>query len=83
MRPTVAGWTLTRHVVEQALAKGVPFLALVNTITSPTITYPSSKPNQQRRVLNDLCVVVDEVRMVVITVYRHRIVTPLRPDQAA
>lgn len=75
--------TLTRHATAQAEAKGFDMAAVMAAVESPQITYPSGNhPGQERRIRGGLCVVYDPAREVVVTVYAHRVHTPIRPDQA-
>lgn len=73
---------ITHHAKQQARTKGVDPAALHAAAVDPDIRYPSrNHPGQERRIRGGICVVVDPATDTVITVYAHRIVTPLRPDQ--
>lgn len=73
---------LTTHARSQAEAKGFTEEAVVLAAEDPDLSYPSrNHPGQVRCIRGDLCAVVDPARALVITVYLHHTVTPIRPDQ--
>lgn len=73
---------ITRHARQQAEAKGFSPRDVYLAAVDPDVTYPSrSHPGQVRCVRSGLCVVIDPVAAVIITVYLHCEETPLRPDQ--
>ena len=74
--------SITRHAVEQCKAKGFKLRDVVDAVQRPDFSYDSFKHQGQRKyIANGLCVVVDEARCQIITVFLHLVRTELRPDQ--
>lgn len=75
---------ITHHAVAQARSKGFALRAVALAAKDPDLAYPSrNHPGQERRIRDGICAVVDPAQDIVITVYLHRVHSPLRPDQHA
>ncbi len=74
----------TNHFVKQVAAKNFDPEAVLSTLSDPTELYPSrSHPGQYRVTGNGLCIVGEPrgSKFVLLTIYKDRVVTPVRPDQ--
>lgn len=74
------------HLKQQAAAKGISPAAVDAAAHSPDITYESHQhPGQWKHISieHGIAVVVNYERRTIVTVYRHKVETPLREDQRA
>lgn len=79
---TPGGWTLGRHLVEQARTKGFDMTDVINTIDTPDETNDNRlHPGQQRHMRGDICVVVDPATRTAITCFANWVATAPRDDQ--
>lgn len=82
MQAKAAGFTLTRHLKEQAKTKGVSLLNILEVLKQPSITYANGMAEDQERFIgNGIVVVVDVLSGHAITVYENVRETDVRPDQ--
>lgn len=73
---------MTHHCMKQALAKGIDPLDILEAASYPTVVYESRRyPGQMRHVRGDLCVIIAEDGVTIVTVYLNVVETDLRPDQ--
>jgi len=75
-------YTLSRHCLKQAQAKGFAPADILAAAHDPQVTYESHQhPGQWKFIRNGVVAVVDPAVHLVITVFVNGTVTPLRADQ--
>jgi hypothetical protein len=79
---TPGGWTLGRHLVEQARMKGFDMNDIIAAIDDPEeINDNRLHPGQKRHMRGSVCVVVDPEARSAITCFENWVATPPREDQ--
>lgn len=81
--PKNPDYIMSSHVVAQAESKGVSMEHIALAIQHGRKTSVTGHGGQARFIHSGIAVIVDEDSRVAITVYLDRVITPLRPDQAA
>ncbi len=75
-------YVFTRHVMEVIESKGFNLSDIQDVLVNYETSYESNThPGQRKYIGRGLCVVVDEERGRVVTVFKHMEITPLREDQ--
>lgn len=72
---------LSRHVLDQAAAKGIDLWKITDALEHGYQTPVTAYPHQTRYIKHGIAVIADDWTHVAITVYLDRKITPLRPDQ--
>lgn len=81
-RVTPRGYTLGRHILEQAAAKGISLDALIAAVDKPITAYESYRyPGQRKHIRDGICVAVDIKEKNAITVFIDKEYTDVRADQ--
>jgi hypothetical protein len=71
------------HAAKMAATKGFSERDVLDAANNPTHTYENGRyAGQMRHVRGNLCVIVDPIRRVIVTVYANTVETALRGDQA-
>lgn len=79
---TPGGWTLTRHVLDQAYEKHFAIQDIIDTIDNPAdVNENLLHPGQQRHMKDKICVVVDPATKSAITCFANWVATAPRADQ--
>lgn len=82
IRITPGGYTLGRHILEQAAAKGIDIDALIAAVDKPITSYESHRyPGQRKHIRDGICVAVDIAQKTAVTVFIDREYTDVRSDQ--
>jgi len=75
-------FVFTKHAINQANSKRIPFWKILSVLENPVECYPSGNHAGQWRYTGlGICVVVADDQQTVVTIYLDRIITPLRQDQ--